>query len=206
MGSFALAFALVFCACSTGPLGRAQKAQPPADDVWVPYTEQELAWRPVGSPVAMESLGGSVQAYARYVQRDWSEVELRLGDRVLYRSREVDYESHHIIPYRRGEALLVQRVQGPPGTCVWGRSAIIFTVSPGSGMATPQHEVSLGDYLYGPPCPSIACGCGEWEATWTVAQRRGATVLETHPVAMGRGEWNDLEGLDVPMPDRVRLR
>jgi len=175
-----------------------------ADPV-VALTAEELAWYPHGPAVAMESLHGRVQAYVRHPEHGWPELELRVAERVLYRSREADYESHHVVPYGTGEALLVERIQGPPGSCVWNRSAIILTVSSLGDMATEQHEVPLGDFLYGPSCP-MACGCGQWEASWRVVSRGRATYFETTPVSTGHGEWLDLAGLDLPTPVRLRLR
>lgn len=173
----------------------------------VEESEPAEEWEMHGEPVAYrerDGSEGSVQAFVLYSAQEWPRLELRLGDRVVFRTREVDYVSHHVVPYRGREALVVTTINGPPGTCIWSKRAQVFSL--GAREVVLRHDVPLGDYLECTGRPVLACGCGEWESDWRIERRGRRVDLVTNPIARPYDGPDGRRARAAPRPRRIRLQ
>lgn len=171
--------------------------EPESTDFWAVY----------GEPVVFhqsDSSDGRIQAFVHRGEDDWAALELRLGERVVFRTREVDYVAHDVVPYRSEQALVVTTINGPPGTCIWSKRAQILTLDARDVIL--RHDVLLGDYLGCTGLPKPVCGCGVWEANWRIERRGRRVDLVTAPVARPYDGPDGTRAHVAPPPQRIRLR
>ena len=121
---------------------------------------------------------------------------------LVYRARDfVGLETHE--SGSGAESLWVVSQSGGPGTCVWSQMGEIYvpTVgSDGSMTLALAHTAELGGYLGCADGTKRACGCGTWEATWSV----DGDVLTTRPEVTYSDPGSPPAGL--PEPVRLDLR
>ena len=119
------------------------------------------------------------------------QVQVLVGDAALTPLRQRDFVSAELVGLDR---LWVVTQDGGPGTCIWSQTGTLYAV--GDSLEALR-SVSLGDYL---PCAQgpRSCGCGTWEASWTVDGEELRIKPHTTYVVAGAGAPPPESTLAIP--------